>query len=132
MRRLPLALLALLLLLAAGCGAQASSGDEDFEGAQGDVAKVINDLQDAAVQDEPQKVCDDLLADALKRRAGADCPKVVDQAFDDVDTQEIDVRDVRVTGERARVSATTGTTAQQRSTFDLVRERGRWRIAAIG
>ena len=100
MRR-PILLSSILLALAgAGCGAAAGS-EEDFEGEERRVAMVVEDLQDAAAKDEQRRICRQLLASDLAGRT-TDCTATVKTALDESDSDELEVKSVRVEGERAR------------------------------
>jgi hypothetical protein len=133
--RVPTVLLALLAsLVLAACGAT-DGGTGDFEGTEADVAQVVEDLQTAAQEDEPDRVCRNLLATTLVRQlggAGVDCRRAVTLALDDADGFDLEVRDVSVSGERAtaRVASGAGESAEQ-GTLRLVREGDNWRIADI-
>ena len=127
------ALVATLLVLAAGaagCGQDTDSAG-DFSGAERQVADAVEDLQAAAVDGEEERICRQLLSAELARAAG-DCPRAVEAALDETDTNEITVEEVRVQGRRATVRAKTGTRDEQEETFELVRERDAWRFAKLG
>jgi hypothetical protein len=129
--RSPLAVLVIALLagvLLAGCGGAPADDTSDFSGAEKEVAGVIEDLQAAADEDAPKRVCDDLLAQALTRELGDRCPQAMAQAFDDADTSEIAVQDVRISGATARARITVGTEDDE-ELLELVREGDVWRIA---
>ena len=129
MRR-PLAILSIALAtLVAACGQTDSSAE--FEGAEGEAAAVVEDLQDAALEGEERRICRQLLSAALARRAG-DCNRVVQDALDETDQTELEVEDVRVTGARARVRVSAGSREPESATFELVRENRSWRIASFG
>jgi hypothetical protein len=128
MRR-PLASCLILLLLAAGCGGAATS-EGDFEGAEAEVARAVEDLQKAATDGEEGRICRDLLAAELARAAG-DCEAAVQQAIDDADTNELSVQDVRVSGETARARVETGTREKQTESYELVREGDSWRVSSF-
>ena len=119
-----------LLLIAAGCG-EAGSSAEDFDGQQRAVAEVIEDLQEASVDDEPRVICEDLLARSLLRTVGNGCARAVDQALKDADTYELDVKDVRITGTTARARVEAGREGDQVETIDLVREGRAWKISRL-
>jgi len=133
--RLPLALVALLAaLLLAACG---ETGDStgDFEGTEADVAQVVEDLQTAAQEDEPDRVCRNLLASSFVQRlreARVDCREAVALALNDADGFDLEVNDVTVNGDQAtaRVASGAGESAEQ-GTLRLVREGDNWRIADI-
>jgi hypothetical protein len=126
-RLLPIALIA---AVAAGCGAAADSTG-DFEGAEQDVAEVVEDLERAASEDEPRRVCTQLLARDAARRLGADCSRTVEQAFDRADTFALAVKSVRITGTTARARVATGRDEDQTEVLGLVRERNGWRLQAF-
>jgi hypothetical protein len=129
MRR-PLAILPIALAaLVAGCGQTDSS--TEFQGAERQVANVIEDLQKAAIEGEERRICRQLLSAELARGAG-DCNSVVQAAIDEADTNEIEVEDVSVTGERARARVRTGSREKQTETYELVRENRTWRISSFG
>ena len=133
--RVPLLLAALLVALAlAACG-QTGGSAGDFEGTEADVAQVVEDLQTAAQEDEPDRICRNLFARSLVQQLEqrqVSCREAVGRALDDADGLELEVRDVSVSGDRAtaRVASGTGETAVQ-STVQLVREGDNWRISQV-
>jgi hypothetical protein len=129
------ALLALLATLAfAACGSAGTDSSTDFEGDQREVASTIEDLQSAAADDDPSKICRSLLAKTLLDRIGTgpECQKVVETALDAADTNELDVKSVRVSGASAtaRVTSGKGDGATTR-TVRLTREGSNWKIASL-
>ena len=128
---LALALVLALVLAVAGCGATPSSAG-DFQGEERRVAEAIEEVQSAGQSNEPQRLCDELFAEALVQRlqaGGANCRAELGAALDDVDDFELEVRDVTVQGTRAtaRVEGENGAL-----TLTLVREGGRWRVSEFG
>jgi hypothetical protein len=136
MPRLLLATLAATVLATAGCGQQGSQDTSDrFQGQQRLVANTVEDLQSAAEDSDEGKICRDLLArslaDRLARGAGG-CQATVAAALEDTDSNELDVRSVRITGERATARVRLETGDRDRvAGVDLVRERNGWRIAEL-
>ena|SRR5215207_4205777 len=137
---MPRSLLALLVAAAAvvaGCGGQQSSEDtsDRFRGQQRLVANTVEDLQSAAEDSDEGKICRDLLAQALADRLArgtGGCQATVAAALDDTDTNELDVRSVQITGERATARVRLETGDRDRvARVTLVRERNGWRIAAL-
>jgi hypothetical protein len=120
-------LLILASALVAGCGESGGSA-ADFEGEQKRVAEVVEDLQDAGTNDEPRRICEEILARALR---GNDCPRRVDEALKDADTYDLEVKSVRVTGTTARASVESGRDGDQVETVQLVREGRDWRISQL-
>jgi hypothetical protein len=125
------ALLAVLALALAGCGA-GQTPSEDFSGAEADVAEVVEELQQAAQEDEVSRICSDILSAGLARRLGDDCQKTVEAAIDDTDVFEVTAESVRITGDRARVRVETGRDGERKEQLELVREGGDWRIDRFG
>jgi hypothetical protein len=131
MRR-PLSLIALLLATGslAGCAAgnqNASAGD--FEGAERDVAQVIDDLKTSR---DPEEVCSRLFTDAYAKSLeadGEDCVDEVQAAFRDVANTDMDVDDVTVTGTRATAKVSQG---DESATFELERGDDGWQISSLG
>ena len=128
MRLRLIALAAVLAATAAGCGT-ATSSDQDFEGAQADVAQVVEDLEEAATEEEPRRVCTALLATSVSRELGGGCIQAVENAFDDADSVALSVDGVRITGDRAEARIRTGRDEDAEEVLELVRESGDWRIA---
>ncbi|HEV2062868.1 MAG TPA: hypothetical protein VGR12_08465 [Solirubrobacteraceae bacterium] len=129
MRR-PVLLALLLALVAAGCGASNDSA-ADFEGAEQEVARAVEDLEEAAQDDEPRRICDALLSRDLVRRIGSDCEGRIQRALDQTDTFALTVESVRVDGDRARARVETGLDEEQIELIELVREDNAWKIAGL-
>jgi hypothetical protein len=136
-RALPAAIIA-AALVAGGCGATTSSDDEGapvLRGEQQRVAQAIEDLQDAATDGDEDRICRELLAEALAERLGGTgqrCERTVRDALENADTSDLSVRSARVSGTRAtaRVKAERGD-ADRVTTVGLVKEGARWRISRL-
>jgi hypothetical protein len=133
MRRL--AILTLLLAAAAGCGGAGSSAD-DFEGQQKAIAEVVEDLEQASVDDEPAKICRDILAQNLVRAASGGCERAVDQALKDADVYDLKVTRIdpaRITPQTREATATveSGREEDQVEKMTLVREGRAWKISRL-
>jgi hypothetical protein len=133
-RRLLIAILALVLTAAAaGCGAQSDSAT-DFDGAEQDVARTVEDLEEAGQEDEPRRICDALLAKELVERikaSGTDCVKAVDKALDQADSFTLTVEDVKVKGAEATARVETGVDEEKVETLQLVKEGDAWKISGL-
>jgi len=132
-----LAAVATCAALAAGCAPTAGSSTKlsNFRGDQRQVAQAVVDFQSAANDGDEQRICRDLLAQALAGRLaahGRGCPAAVHEAIRDADSLDMTVQSVRVTGPRAsaRVKLETGK-KDRTARLTLVRERGTWRIAGL-
>jgi hypothetical protein len=133
--RLRLALLAAAAVLAlAGCGSGDSSSANAFQGQEREVAQVIEDLQRAGQRGDGQQVCSEILTAGLAERlaeGGESCADELDKAFGDAEDFELEVTDVTVSGNSATAEVRQGGEGRTTATFELVRERGRWRIASF-
>jgi hypothetical protein len=126
-----LLLLIFVPALFAGCGAATNSAD-DFSGEEEKVAQVVEDLQDAAQDDAPRRVCQSLLAsEVIQKIPGGDCQKAVAKAFDDADNFDLTVDDVRISGTRATARVKAGRDEDQVETITLVREGTVWKISQL-
>ncbi len=127
-------LLAAVLALA-GCTASGGSGSSSkFTGAQGDVAKVVADLQQAGERKDAGKICTEILSRRLVDQlgqAGTSCGQEMDKAIKDADDFNLTVQRVTVTGTNATALVRRGTDGPT-STFRFVREGGRWKATDLG
>jgi hypothetical protein len=131
MRRLS-AVLALLLATTAlaGCtpaNQNASAGD--FEGAERDVAQVIDDLKGTR---DPDEICSRILTDEFAQSleaGGRDCIDEVRAMIRDTANTDMDVRDVTISGSTARAEVRQDDVT---STFELERDGQSWRISSFG
>jgi hypothetical protein len=130
-----LALLPALLLAVAlgGCTAgQPNRSAGSFEGAERDVAQVIDDLKASR---DPEEVCSRIFADVLAKSLaadGRDCAAEVDAMLRDVGDTDLQVRDVAITGTMARAQVRQGDDGET-ATFELARARGGgWQITSLG
>jgi Putative lumazine-binding len=131
-------LCAALAVAAVGCTASGSgTGDSPgkFRGQQQLVANTVEDLQSAGSKGDQDEICANLLARDLVARLTTQggCRRAVDAALKDGDTFDLTVASLRVTGSTAtaRVRADAGK-RDRTSTFRLVKQDGRWKIASLG
>jgi len=115
------------------------SGDSDeraqpITGPGKQVTEVVTRLERATRRGRFEVVCDELFTRAARTRAGgANCVKLLRSTARDVRRPRIRVLSVRVEGNRAAARVRTrseGQTAVE-ETIDFLRERGRYRIAAL-
>jgi hypothetical protein len=127
-------LLLLPALALAGCGAAPSSAT-DFEGEQRAVAEAIEDIQDAGERADTTRLCEDLFAARLRdtvRQGAGSCVAEVDSVINDADDFDLDVRSVEISGNTARaVVESESNNETVRSTFEMVKEGGAWKAAAV-
>jgi hypothetical protein len=130
----------IVLLIAgglAGCG-QTSNSAGNFKGEQARVAAAVDSLSSAASSHDTTKICTKILAPAVSdklKAAGGSCTSVVGKQLDTVDTFNVSVQSVTVTGTtaQARVKSTSNG-KDHTDTLNLVRlpADGTWRIASLG
>jgi hypothetical protein len=128
------ALVLLLVLALAGCGAATTDSATEFEGAEQDVARAVEDLEEAGQEDEPRRICQALLAKEVVQRiedAGSECVDAVGKALDQADTFSLTVESVRVSGTTARARVETGSDEEKVEVLELVREGDAWKIAGL-
>jgi len=131
MRSLPSSVAVLLAACTLGgcAAAQPNASAGEFEGAERDVAQVIDDLKASR---DPEEICSRIFADELASSLAAgsrDCVDEVDAMVRDVGSTELDVEDVTITGTTARAQVRqSGKTA----TFELARSGGGWQITSLG
>ena len=122
-------------LAAAGCGGSTeSSSADDFQGEEAKAAQVVEDLQRAGQAGDPDRVCGDILTPQLAEEigeGGTSCADEVDKAIGDAEDFELRVTDVTVSGNSATAKVRQGGDGKATATFELARERGRWRISSL-
>lgn len=101
-----------------------------------EAGEVIRALGRAAAAEDYETICDDLLASAVRRRAGgSDCPRLLRRSAAAVRRPRIRLESAAVVSpDLVRVKVRTEARGQppSRDTIELVRERGRLRIASLG
>jgi hypothetical protein len=133
----PFALIALLLAtVLTGCSATRSSAG-NFHGDQANVASTITALSSAASSHDATKICTKILAPAVAaalKAAGGSCPSVVSKQLETVDTFDVAVKTVKITGAAAKATVTSTSNGKNKTdTLDLVKlADGTWRIASLG
>jgi hypothetical protein len=131
----PAAVVLLLALGLAACG-QPSSATR-FEGDEGAVAQVVEDLQADGERGNADDICNDLLAKAMQERIAAgdrSCAEEMKVTIEDADAFELEVQDVTVQGATAtaKVKGTDEDDAGINRTFEFAKEGNRWRILSFG
>jgi len=136
MRRVHIcALLVTTALALGGCTASGPSSASDFQGAESDVAKVVDDFSKAASTSDADKICTDLLTSQLANqlKAGAsDCTDQMKLAVKDAGAYDLEVRDVTISGATARAQVRQSDDDAKTATFELARQGTSWRITSFG
>jgi hypothetical protein len=125
--------LAVAALALAGCTAQTQTSAGDFQGAERDVAAVVDDISGAARSGDADKLCNDIFTKELADRFKAGASTCIDQVQDamrDSNDFDIEVQDVTVTGDTA--TARVRQPDENRSgTFTFQRVGSGWRASGI-
>ena len=130
----PVAVTAAVAAVLAGCG----DGDSEvrpIEGPAKEAADVIARFERATAEQDFVTICSDLFARAVRERAGGErCAEVLEERGRRVRRPDIAIERIEISGRRAtvRVTTTADGQARVRDTIRLVRENGRYRIAALG
>ena len=132
MRFLPLAPVLAAAIALGGCAAgQQNTSAGNFDGAEADVAKVIDDLKSSR---KPDDVCSQLFSAALAKSlaaGGRDCAAEVDAMLRDVSDTDLQVRKVTISGDTARADVRQGDKGDT-ATFELAKSGSRWRVTSLG
>jgi hypothetical protein len=140
--RLTSAVVLAAALLAGGCGAATKDSTGDFKGEARQVAVTIEDYQDAARKGDEEEICNDLLDASLVRAIEAQaksgkgsCPDRLKDSLRDIDSFEITVKKVDVSGTRATATVRSEGRQDDRTDTITLAKGGtpaRWRIVMIG
>jgi hypothetical protein len=134
MRRIALIAVAFALPISA-CGASGSKSETaKFNGAQADVAKVVDNLASAGRSGDAKKICNEILSKQLLQElnsAGGDCVTEMDRAIKDASDYDLRVTAVKVNGPNATATVRQGDDGKT-ATFTFVKENGAWRASALG
>jgi hypothetical protein len=129
------ALLPLLVLALAGCGAQTAptSVDRFTDPDQKAVAQKVEDLEDAGKSGKPDDICSNILAQSLVSQldaAGTDCATEMKKAIDDANDFNLEVRKVTISGSTATADVQRGKDGPT-ETMEFAREKGQWRATGL-
>jgi len=117
---------------AAGCGG--SDDPRPISGEAEQVARTIQQLERATARRDFDAICDRIFtADERKAAGGEKCPDLLKRTAGDVRNPKIEIEKVDLEGKKALVTVETTAAGQKpvRERIALVRERGRWRVAAL-
>ena len=117
-----------------GCSLSDDDDPERASGAPAAVAATVDRLERAIATRDFATVCDDLFTAAARRRSGGDeCAAQLRSAAEGVRRPTIELRGIKVTGDRATVEVTTRAAGQARVRDELRLRRvdGRWRVDAL-
>jgi ketosteroid isomerase-like protein len=122
-----IALVVVTALAAAGCGRE--SEEEN-------VRATLQEFADATARKDYQALCDDIFATKLVEEVKRSFPcelALKRSSLGEAQKPKLEVRRVRVDGEKASADVTTSAANQpsSRDTVQLVQEEGEWRIIAL-
>jgi hypothetical protein len=104
-------------------------------GAARDIAAVVDRLERATAGGDFAVVCDELFTAAARERAGGrDCERLTRSAAGGIARPQIEMEAIQIRADAARVEVTTRAAGQAEvpSVLELRRERGKWRVDALG
>jgi hypothetical protein len=108
---------------------------EPVRGAARDIAGVVERLERATAERDFGTVCDELFTAAARERAGGeDCERLTRSAAAGVARPRIEMKAIDIRADGARVEVTTRAAGQAEvpAVLELRRERGEWRVEALG
>ena len=120
-------------LLPIACG-----GDDDEPqrppGRVQEVSNTIRAFEQATAKKDYDRICEEIFSEAVREQAGGKgCPKLLEQTSADVRSPRIRVLEIEIEGNRAKARVRTRSSGQEpvEETLELVREDGRYRVAAL-
>lgn len=125
----------LVVGLLGGCGGGGNSDPEPVTGAPKQVAEAVAELERATVKRDFDAICEELFSSDARERAGGDeCADSLRKGAGGVRAPRIQLLSIRIDGARASVRVRTSSESQTSvdETIELVREDGRYLIAALG
>lgn len=133
--RAALAICLLALALAACGGAAPSNSAEEFSGAERAVAAAVENVEDAARENDPGRLCTRLLSEKLLatlKEQGTNCTTAVREAFNDASSTDLTVEEVTISGDTATAKVTSGSGSNEKTdTLQLEKAGTGWRISSL-
>ena len=133
--RTALALCVCALTLAACGSTTPRDSAEEFDGAERAVATAVEDMEEAAREDDPERLCTKLLSERLLaslKEQGTNCTTAARDAFKDASSKDLTVDDVTISGETATAKVTSGSGSNEKTdTLELEKAGAGWRISSL-
>ena len=132
MKRFAPALLVVVLSLT-GCTQAEPTSVEQFKGAEAAVAQKVEDLEKAGKSGKPDDICSDILAKELVdqlKAGGTDCETEMKKAIEDADDFDLEVLEVKVTGDTATARVRRGDDGPT-ETMEFQLENKEWRATSL-
>jgi hypothetical protein len=106
-----------------------------FSGAERAVATTVEDMEDAARDNDGSRLCKKLLSDSLLaavKDEGINCQTAVREAFRDADSLNLTVNDVSISGRTATAKVTSASGSNEKTdTLELEKTGASWKISAL-
>ena len=133
--RSALALVAAVLALSSCAGAAPRDSAQDFSGAERAVATTVEDMEDAARDNDEGRLCTKLLSDSLLaavKDEGIVCETAAREAFKDASSLDLTVKDVSIRGGTATAEVTSASGSKEKTdTLELEKAGAAWKISAL-
>jgi hypothetical protein len=133
--RSALALAAAALVLSSCANATPRDSAQDFNGTERAVATVVEGIEDAARDEDEDRLCTKLLSQSLLaaiKAEGIDCKTAVKDAFHNAGALDLTVEDVSISGDTAAAKVTSGSgSGERKDTLELEKAGAVWKITAL-
>ncbi len=133
--RSALAFVATALALSSCGGDRPRDSAKDFSGVAGAVAATVEDMEEAARNEDEGRLCTKLLSDSLLAAVEEEdirCETAVREAFQDADSLDLTVEDVSITGDTATARVTSGRGSNEKTnSLQLEKSGAVWKISAL-
>jgi hypothetical protein len=123
-----------VILAPAGCSLGEDEEPRQATGAVREIAEVVRQLERATATRDFAAICNEIFTKGARERAGgSDCVHLLRSSAEGVRHPHIELRGIRIEGERATVRVRTRAAGQAevRDALELRRQAGEWRIAAL-
>jgi hypothetical protein len=123
-----------VMLAPLGCSVGEDEEPQPAAGAPRAIAAAVDRLEGAIAEHDFARVCNELFTPSARRRAGGDeCASQLRSAGESVKDPTIELRGIKVNGERATVEVVTEAEGQARvrDQLRLRRRDGRWLVEAL-
>jgi hypothetical protein len=131
-RLLILSCLPVCALAVSACATSTSTSN--FKGAQHEVAQTVANLQSDVTGSDQKKICtNDLAATVVTKLGGSSgCQSAIKGQLTEIDNTELNIESVKVTASTAIATVKNVYKGKKRlSKVELVKEGGKWKIAAL-
>lgn len=126
----------LLALLLSSCGSTTPRDSaEEFSGADKAVAATVEDIEEAARENDAGRLCTKLLSEKLLatlKQQGTTCTTAVREAFEDASSTDLTVEEVSISGDTATARVISGSGSNEKTdTLQLEKAGASWKIASL-